>query len=590
MSRRVRGVLAAASAVLVSWVAASQPRSSSELTVAAAGDPRVLWNTYLGGTGTDVLHDIERNDAGDVFIVGTVDNAAVFPEGSTTIGTTSGSSVLVVSFHADGGFAWAAHMGGGDRDEGKALVLGPAGEVYVAGTTWSADFPGAPATPLPDGGTPGDAADGFLVKLSPKDQSLEWSLRFGGSGHDEIHDMILGANGRLYVAGETTSDDLPRAAPSTAQGTEAFASSFDLSTVPADVSWTHLFAGVGDQVAYGIAAVVSASSELVYITGRAPNGGQGDDAFVAGFFASNGNPYGTLYLGGSGNDEGRAIVAMKNGTSGEPSATPPLVVVGTSRSPMFLDAGTLGGTSDVFVAAVNAGLLAAPSVRRSMLLGGSDRDEGLAVAVGGPDDGDIYVGGTTRSTNLPLDGGFDSSLGGTGEGFVTRVRLEADPPEQWSSYVGGGLDDSVQALNVDTGSSLLIGGSTFSTDLRYVNEGHALEKTKGSFSDMFLLSVGPQAPPSGADGGDGGEQPGADGGDGGEQPGADGGDGGEQPGTDGGDGGEQPDAGTPELHSPLGWSCGASGGQGGPGALALVTLVGLGLLVSRRRKDASSRA
>ncbi|WP_309890530.1 hypothetical protein [Archangium sp.] len=526
-------------------------------------DPLVRWNTYLGGTGDDVLQDIATTANGDILIVGTVGSQTglSLPTGSTSSGVLTGSSVLVASFHADGGLLWATQLGGAARDEGRSLVLGAAGEVYVAGTTWSADFPKASAP-----GQLPDAGDGFVVKLAPSGGALEWAYRLGGSGHDEIHDLAPGPGGTLFVAGESTSTNLPQATrtnPDLAfQGKEGLVTSLDVSDGGVNLLWTRLVNGQGDQVARSV-LVQDLLQGIVMVTGSAPNPSvpaHGVDAFVAGFFR-NGNSYpaltsAPLYIGGPGTDEARVLLASKTPSQGE------LLVVGNTTA----DA---GGTT-VFITSLNSSFGVNPIVKDSVTLGGPA--QATSARVGGPSQ-DIYVGGFTSSTSFPLDGGFDSSLGGTSDGFVAAVRMESTPAVQWLSFVGGSsAEDKVQALDVDEGGRLLIGGSTHSTDLKYADAGH--DPTQAGGSDMFLLRVEPDAP-SEVDGGvaDGGQQPEEDGG-------LDGG--GQEP-PDGGDGGSGTQV---EPASPLGWSCGTTGSSGGTG-LALGTLAALMLLAARRKRATS---
>ena len=64
-------------------------------------------------------------------------------------------------------------------------------------------------------------------------------------------------------------------------------------------------------------------------------------------------------------------------------------------------------------------LTSAGDVLFSTYLGGSGGDFVADIAVDGA--GVIYVVGTTRSSDLPVPGGLDTSLGGGQDGFLIKL-------------------------------------------------------------------------------------------------------------------------------------------------------------------------
>jgi hypothetical protein len=266
-----------------------------------------------------------------------------------------------------------------------------------------------------------------------------------------------------------------------------------------------------------------------------------------------------MLLKGSNMDEGRALSLTAED----------VVVWGETTSTTFPGTGSRRGASDIFVAVYGdwAANSASMPLKSTSLLGGVEGDSLYTVTAGPP--GLFYLGGSTTSSDLPVNGGFDTEMESAGlEGFVMRVRLEEAPTVEWASFVGGSGMDEVLALKVDNKNPdrLFIGGTTTSLDLKYSDQGYN-PGTNAGREDMFLLAVDLKASPSS----DAGTGPGGDGGT----------DAGTGPGGDGGT-----DAGTGGPVSALGWSCGASGSSGGVGALALGSLAGLALLASRRGRRA----
>ena len=107
---------------------------------------------------------------------------------------------------------WGTFLGGSDQETNTCTAIDSSGNVYVAGTTLSTDFPTTPGvfSRTFSGGTPGNAwgGDTFLAKFSP-DGALLFSTYLGGSGDEEIDGITFDASGNLYVVGTTSSADFP---------------------------------------------------------------------------------------------------------------------------------------------------------------------------------------------------------------------------------------------------------------------------------------------------------------------------------------------------------------------------------------------
>ena len=95
-------------------------------------------------------------------------------------------------------------LGGSDNDEAKAIVL-DTDSVYIAGTTWSTDYP--TTTGSYDEGHNGDA-DAYISKLDKNLTTLQASTFIGGSDFDEANAIALDTDS-VYIAGGTDSTDYP---------------------------------------------------------------------------------------------------------------------------------------------------------------------------------------------------------------------------------------------------------------------------------------------------------------------------------------------------------------------------------------------
>ncbi|HYL78611.1 MAG TPA: hypothetical protein VEU96_30750 [Bryobacteraceae bacterium] len=103
----------------------------------------------------------------------------------------------------------AAMWGGSGDERVGAVAYSPDGNLYVAGTTTSSDYPVLNAAQPQFGG---GASDGFIARFGPADVGMLNSTFFGGSGRDEI--LAAAVRGTdLLLGGATDSPDLANVAP-----------------------------------------------------------------------------------------------------------------------------------------------------------------------------------------------------------------------------------------------------------------------------------------------------------------------------------------------------------------------------------------
>ncbi len=137
--------------------------------------------------------------------------------------------------------------------------------------------------------------------------------------------------------------------------------------------------------------------------------------------------------------------------------------------------------------------------------GGTDNDTGNAIAIDFA--GNVWIAGSTTSTDLPVTGGaFQSTLKGTTNGFVAK--LSSDGKLLAATYLGGSKNDSVAGLAISPqGNPWLIGPFTsldfpFTTGAPSIfqqgQQGGALVKLDPSAAQLLYSSpVGGTFDPSG---------------------------------------------------------------------------------------------
>lgn len=249
----------------------------------------LVYGTYLGGTDFDWARAVTLDAQGNAYITGDTYSGdfpvhlALFPEKNgyrdafvTKIGPT-GTSLVFSTF-----------LGGGDSDRAHAVSVDTLGNVYVAGETYSCDFP------VPNGlfQTHSEGiSDAFVTKMNPTGTSLLTSTYLGGTGYDAAYGIAVDALQNVSVTGMTDSQDFPLAQalfPTLAGGLDAFVSRIDTKETSLVVS-TYL-GGSDTDAACGLAIDTRGNA---WITGETFSGdfpfqnapfpdASGDaDAFVA---------------------------------------------------------------------------------------------------------------------------------------------------------------------------------------------------------------------------------------------------------------------------------------------------------------------
>jgi uncharacterized protein (TIGR03437 family) len=371
-------------------------------------DPVLVYSTYLGGFDNETGNGIEADAAGNAYVTG-ITYSADFPTKNALQQSLRGvGNAWVAKFDPTGRLIYSTYLGGASEDVGFAISADSSGNAYVAGTTDSSNFP------ITNGAMQtnrGGRFDGFVAKLSANGDNLIYSTYLGGQADDTIGSIAIDGSANVYITGQTLSNNFP-----------------------VRNAWQPSIKGVSD--AY-LAKLSADGRSLVYAT----------------------------YLGGAGREAGFGVIADSSSNA---------IVTGLvysndfpTRNPVQ---GSNGGSVDAFITKFNA---SGSNLVYSTYMGGQSDDGGYGVGVDSA--GNAYVSGFTGSTNFPVKNAFQPQSGGVDDAYV--LKLDTAGTLVYSTYLGGSGEDRAFDLAADADGNAYVAGRTESRNFPVQN---AVQPAMGS--------------------------------------------------------------------------------------------------------------
>ena len=416
-------------------------------------DPVLSYASYLAGSGDERAYAVALGRDGTTWVAGSTAASDGSLDAFVAKLDSSGTQTL-----------YTAYIGGSGDEQGLGLGVDAEGSAYLAGSTDSPDFPAAGTSLQPSSG---GASDAFVVKLDPSGSRIVYATYLGGAGDDEATSIAVGDDGAVHIAGVTTSSDLPLAGTPlqahAAGGRDAFVVALDPSGTRLDCGT--YFGGSGDDAARAIALD---GSGAVVVTGettspdlptanafqptKAGNQSGGTDAFVVRLEPCASLLSWATYVGGSGDDGGRAIALDAGGS---------VYVAGGTASDDFPSRSpaqpSRGGGYDAFVARLDPARLGPDTLVYATYLGGSRDDVARGIALGASDE--PYVTGSTGSRDFPTRNASQAASGGDLDAFVARLASDGSHL-LFSTYLGGAGSDLGHAIAAARGRACIAGETT----------------------------------------------------------------------------------------------------------------------------------
>jgi len=179
----------------------------------------LLYSTYLGGEVNELGKSIAVDGEGNAYISGWTESTNFPTANAYQTAKSDFEDVFVTKINAAGSaLVYSTYLGGSSRDGGfdSNIAVDGAGNAYVAGNTYSTDFPTVNAIQPVFGGYD---SDGFVAKFNAQGSALLYSTYLGGSAPgaglgDYAYGLALDSSGNAYVTGYTFAPNFPLAGAS----------------------------------------------------------------------------------------------------------------------------------------------------------------------------------------------------------------------------------------------------------------------------------------------------------------------------------------------------------------------------------------
>jgi hypothetical protein len=504
----------------------------------------------------------------------------LFPPGLTIAPPNTHVFVAKIDTTNAAAAVYETFLGGTGSDSSVGIAVDGGGNAYVAGTTSSADFPTTPTNAyqaFPEQGSIG-TSHVFVVVLDATGSNRKYSSYLSGNNTDIASGMTIDARGNLYVTGTTFSTDqpgftngvtdaFPAAAPPTAQqpafqstpfeSPQFFVTKVNTATLgAASIAYSTYFGGAAPSspIAVGGGIAVDSTGNIYFTgttnfvfsgSGRPPDfpilnayqpcldqpppttivnpptcANTGSTTNTDGFVAklnpnassSSAQLIWSTYFGGAETDSGTGI-ALDSGAAN-------IYITGTTLSPNITTLTTFASFQECFDTPVNPATLPCPAPADATktdayvarfnnpasgnmaltyfsYLGGTGNDTGAAIAVDTANG--ALLTGATQSTDFPVTAGaIQSHLNPGGsppqDAFLARINTAAVTGQNtvgsFAGYFGGSGTDRGTGIALDTSLNTYFAGDTTSPDLQTQSP---LETHLNGGIDTFAVKLGTAA-------------------------------------------------------------------------------------------------
>ncbi len=378
------------------------------LTVAAAE-----FSTYVGDENTWRISKLIVDASGNTYVAG----SRTFNLSPNPLLFDLRTEAVVVKLDTAGKRLLFVNVGGKGNDVANSVAVDRAGNMYLAGSTTSPNFPLRNAL-YPSLDPPETL--GFVTKLT-SDGSIVYSTYFPSI----IQDITVDADGAVYLTGTTYRGDFPTTPGLPKGGALGFPRAYG--------AFITKIAPAGDKVVYS--AVISGSNK--------PCG------CCSSCFTS---PRGAMGIAVAVDGSGNAYFAGNSDVTDLP--TTPGVLTPTGSGAFVAKVNAAGAALAYLTYIGSGGFTLSPNFTTA------NRASALAVDAAG----NAFVAGSTWDDKLPFANGYhEGAFPMTNDAFAMKLN-PTGTALVWGRYLGGAALDDAASATLDAAGNFWVAGETRSTE------------------------------------------------------------------------------------------------------------------------------
>ncbi len=167
-----------------------------------SNDFDLLWSSYLGGSNSDDITNVQKDNNGNIYIVGFT-KSSNYPTTSNAFQKThSGNNdIFLAKYNENMEVVWSTFVGGNGSEIVQNMVVSD-DAIWIVGETLSNNFPTTNNAIFKY--FLGGSGDIIISKFS-LDGELLFSTYFGGNGYDYAAAITIDSDKNVWVTGRTNS-------------------------------------------------------------------------------------------------------------------------------------------------------------------------------------------------------------------------------------------------------------------------------------------------------------------------------------------------------------------------------------------------
>ena len=334
-----------------------------------SSDFNTEYSTYIGGSSSDVLHDIAVDSYGNLYLTGTTESKDfITTKGAFQENITGKRDAFLMKFNPEENcIVYSTLFGGVSDDYSEAIGIDSEFNAYITGYTYSSKTRSLPVRNNIFGPST-FSYDSYIAAFNPDGSDLIYSTYIGGGGGDRAKGIVVSEE-KIHITGYTYSRDFP-----------------------VKNAYQNNSTDQGDSEGF-LTCIKKDGSEVIYST----------------------------YLGGEGDDFIHTIQTDEKGN---------IILAGETKSGIFLNSGRwenndsnpdekkLNNNCNAFIAVFPEDANYLNSV---ILIQGNEYDVINNIY---ESDGKIVAAGMTKSNDLTATKAIQMSNAGSYDGFISEFRFK----------------------------------------------------------------------------------------------------------------------------------------------------------------------